>query len=232
MKKAIFLFDYTGIMAQPWLDAGYECWCFDGQHKRGITREGNSVKVGMTFEAYGKLTFAKRIVDMVGPGVVHVFGFPECTDLTNAGTKHLQSKRDFNPLFQLEAIELCDLVRVVGVLARCRWAFENPKGAVSTQYRPYNFRFDPADYGGYLPEDDKHPLSPEIYPPQDAYNKDTCIWSGGGYKQPKLKRIEPLEKENPGWKKCGGKSQKTRNIRSATPRGFAIANFEANKVTA
>lgn len=23
MKKAIFLYDYTGIMAQPWIDAGY-----------------------------------------------------------------------------------------------------------------------------------------------------------------------------------------------------------------
>jgi len=41
MKKAIFLFDYTGIMAKPWLDAGYECWCFDGQHSRGISRNGN-----------------------------------------------------------------------------------------------------------------------------------------------------------------------------------------------
>ena len=23
MKKAVFLYDYTGIMAQPWRDAGY-----------------------------------------------------------------------------------------------------------------------------------------------------------------------------------------------------------------
>jgi hypothetical protein len=228
MKKAIFLFDYTGIMAQPWLDAGYECWCFDGQHNKGVTQTGNLIKVGMFFEANAKLTFAKRIVDLVGPGVVHVFGFPECTDLTCTGAKHFASKREFNPLFQSEAIELCDLVRVVGVLAACRWAFENPKGVVSTQYRRYDFRFDPCDFGGYLPETDLHPLYPEVYPGRDAYNKDTCIWSGGGYKQPKRNRIEPLEKENPGWKKCGGKSQKTKNIRSATARGFAIANFQAN----
>jgi hypothetical protein len=228
MKKAVFLFDYTGIMAQPWLDAGYECWCFDGQHNKGVTRAGDLIKVGMFFEANAKLTFAKRIIDLVGPGIVHVFGFPECTDLTNAGAKHFSSKREFNAMFQAEAIELCDLVRVVGVLSGCSWAFENPKGAVSTQYRPYDFRFDPADFGGYLPEDDVHPLYPEIYPGRDAYNKDTCIWSGGGYKKPKIKRVEPLNKENPGWKKCGGKSLRTKNIRSATPRGFAIANFEAN----
>ena len=50
--KVIFLYDYTGIMAQPWLDAGYECWCFDGQHPSGITREGLHVKVGMWFDPY------------------------------------------------------------------------------------------------------------------------------------------------------------------------------------
>jgi len=31
-----------------------------------------------------------------------------------------------------------------------------------------------------------------------------------------------------GWKNCGGKSIKTKNIRSATPRGFAKAVFIAN----
>ncbi|WP_297310821.1 hypothetical protein [Neptuniibacter sp.] len=229
MKKAIFLFDYTGIMAQPWLDEGYECWCFDGQHSRGITRDGNHVKVGMFFEANSKLLFAQRIASMVGPGVVFVFGFPECTDLTNAGAKHFQKKRDFNPMFHSEAIELCDLVRVVGVLCGSAWAFENPMGALSTQYRSYDFRFNPCDYGGYLPEDDAHPLYPQIYPGRDAYNKDTCIWHGNGFKEPKRKKVDPLYKENPGWKLCGGKSTKTKNIRSATPRGFAQAVFESNR---
>jgi hypothetical protein len=226
--KAIFLFDVTCEMARPWLEAGFECFCFDGQHKNGITREGNLVKVGMYFEAYSKLAFAKRIYEVVGEGVCFVFGFPECTDLTNAGTRHQAEKRKFNPFFQLEAIELCDLVRCVAVLYGCPWGFENPKGAVSTQYRPYDFRFDPCDFGGYLPEDDIHPLYPEVYPPRDAYNKDTCIWCGLGFRMPKAKRIEPAQKENPGWKKCGGKSVRTKNIRSATPRGFAKAVFYAN----
>ena len=122
-----------------------------------------------------------------------------------------------------EAIALCDLVRVVGNLFDCPWAFENPKGRLSTLYRKYDFRFDPCDYAGYLPEDDIHPIYPEIYPSQDRYNKDTCIWLGNGFKKPKFKRLEPFEKQNPGWKKCGGKSLKTKNIRSATPRGFSQA---------
>ena len=35
-KKVVFLYDYTGIMAQPWVKAGYECWCFDGQHESTV----------------------------------------------------------------------------------------------------------------------------------------------------------------------------------------------------
>ena len=227
MKKAIFLYDYTGIMAQPWAEAGYECWCFDGQHE-GITQEGNIIKVGMWFNAYDKLRQAAEIFEMVGPGVEHVFGFPECTDLTVAGARHFAKKRKENHLFQLEAIELADLVRCVAVLYNCPWAWENPVGVISSQYRAYNFKFNPCDYGDYLPLGDKHPIYPDIYPGQDAYNKGTCIWSGGGYKKPKFNPVQSLHKDNPGWKKCGGKSLKTKNIRSATPRGFAIANFIAN----
>jgi hypothetical protein len=26
---AVFLFDVSGVMAEPWLDAGYECWIVD-----------------------------------------------------------------------------------------------------------------------------------------------------------------------------------------------------------
>lgn len=228
MKKAIFLFDYTGIMAAPWLAAGYECWCFDGQHDRGITRDGNHVKVGMYLEPNAKLLNAKKITELVGLGVQFVFGFPECTDLTVAGAKHFETKRQFNELFQLEAQELADLVRCVGVLSGSPWAFENPVSVISSQYRKPDFQFHPCDFGGYLSKDDVHPFYPEVYPGQDAYKKNTCIWMGNGFKQPKVKRVEPLSDDNPGWKHCGGKSTKTKNIRSATPRGFAIAVFQAN----
>ena len=28
----VSLFDYSGVMVEPWLDAGYECYIFDLQH--------------------------------------------------------------------------------------------------------------------------------------------------------------------------------------------------------
>lgn len=224
MKKAIFLYDYTGLMAKPWLDAGYECWCFDGQHKKGIIRDGLHVKVGMWLHP----TSAEAIKLIVGDGVSFVFGFPECTDLTVAGAKHWAKKKELNPLFQHHAMALADLVRQVGELCKSPWAFENPVGALSTMYRKPDFSFHPCDFGGYLPWNDSHPVYPDIYPPRDAYNKNTCIWCGNGFVEPDRKHIDPASKDNPGWKKCGGKSTRTKNIRSATPRGFAMAVFEAN----
>lgn len=228
MKKAVFLYDYTGLMAKPWIDAGFECWCFDGQHETGIVRDGLHVKVGMWFFPDGLKYQAATIKALVGDGVVMVFGFPECTDLTVAGAKHWAKKREANPKFQHEAMALCDLVRMVGEAFGCAWGFENPVGALSTMYRKPDFSFHPCDYAGYLPESDEHPVYPEIYPGRDRYNKNTCIWSGGGFIEPEKRRLEPEHKDNPGWRKCGGKSTRTKNIRSATPRGFARAVFEAN----
>ncbi|OIX95912.1 Dcm methylase [Serratia fonticola] len=228
MKKAIFLFDFTGFMAQPWLEAGYECWCFDGQHEDGITRDGNHVKVGMWFSAADKLGHAKAIAEMVGDGISVVFGFPECTNLTVAGARYFETKRAENPLFQIEAAELADLVRIVGLVTGAAWAFENPVGVLSSMYRKPDFAFNPCDYAGYLPENDSHPLYPDIYPARDRYNKTTHIWCGGGFVRPESRREEPEFKANPGWRLCGGKSTRTKNIRSATPRGFARAVFMAN----
>jgi len=42
---------------------------------------------------------------------------------------------------------------------------------------------------------------------------------------PEKKPVKPVN-NYPGWTKLGGKSLRTKNIRSATPRGFAQAVFE------
>lgn len=228
MKKAIFLYDYTGLMAQPWLDAGYECWLFDGQHEAGMHREGNLVKVGMWFDAGLINEHAKYISSVVGDNVSMVFGFPECTHLAVSGAAHFAKKLADNPRIQIDAAKLAMLVEKVGDECGSSWAAENPVSVLSTLWRKPNFTFHPWEFGGYLPEEDIHPIYPDYIKPRDAYPKKTCIWCGGGFAEPV--RI-PVSVE-PGYsdqhKKLGGKSLKTKNIRSATPRGFAKAVFLAN----
>ncbi|EDM9771429.1 Dcm methylase [Salmonella enterica subsp. enterica serovar Corvallis] len=240
LKKAIFLFDYTGIMAAPWLAGGYECWLFDGQHKPGVHRDPVNprlVRVGMWFEAF-KRGQATEIARMVGAGVVFVASFAECTDLTCTGARWWPEKRAADPEFQEKAADLAMLAHRVA--RRCwwvngflrpsvAWMLENPAiSRLNTMWRRPDHKFHPYEYGGYLPEDDKHPLYPEVYPPRDGYNKLTGIWCGGPFVMPEQRPVEGV-KHNPGWKHCGGKSLRTKNIRSITPRGFAQAVFEANK---
>lgn len=149
--KAIFLYDITGYMAQPWLDAGYECWTFDGQHSPGITREGNLVKVGAWFYPDKVETQAAEIATLVGPEVVFVFGFPECTHLTVAGARHFAAKASANPEFQNEAVNLAKLIPAVAKAAGCEtWALENPVGVMSSLWRKPDFIFNPCDYGGHI----------------------------------------------------------------------------------
>lgn len=207
-------------------------WTFDGQHAPGVTRDGNLVKVGMWFYHDKTTEQAKEICDLVGDGVEVVFGFPECTHLTNAGSRHWAKKRAANPNFQKEAMELCLLVEKVGDMYEVPWAFENPVGVLSSMYRSPDYYFDPKDYGQYLPLDDVHPLYPHIYPPRDQYNKKTCIWMGNGAVEPTKRALPALHKANPGWAKCGGKSTQTKNIRSCTPRGFAEAFYQENNYAA
>lgn len=283
MNKAIFLFDITGLMAKPWADAGYLCYCFDGQHPEGVTKSNhqNILNIGMWFDNDGLYgvndSDINKIKIITGSDVSFVFGFPECTDLTVAGAKHFKSKEKIDPRFQFKAMQLVFLTKNLGESLDCPWAFENPVGVISSMWRKPDFSFNPCDFGGYLPENDKNPLYPEVYPPRDAYWKKTCIWHGNGFVKPEFKQVGgdgqdlvngklqfkneayercrtsfdgfngkridtvtrelkyplyteegfPIKQDNPGWKHCGGKSLRTKNIRSATPRGFAIAVFES-----
>ena len=182
------------------------------------------VKVGMWLHP----TSAEAIKLIVGDGVSFVFGFPECTDMAVSGAAHFAKKLQADPDVQKNAAALAVLVQLVADEYGCAWGAENPVSVLSTLWRKPDFTFHPWEFGGYLPSDDRHPEYPEYIKPRDAYPKKTCIWCGNGFIFPDKKPV-PVD---PGYsdqhKKLGGKSLKTKNIRSATPRGFAIAVFEAN----
>ena len=229
MRIAVFLFDLTGIMAKSWADAGYQCFIIDGQHPGGVRYfDDNILSVGVWLEPCEINNNIGFLSGIIGNQCDFIFGFPECTDLAVSGAAHFKKKAEKNPLFQHEAIAQARLVELLGQKYGCKYAFENPVSVISTKLRKPDFSFHPYEYGGYLPDDDVHPHYPDYIKPRDAYPKKTCIWSGGGFVEPQRKPVECDPGYSDQHKKLGGKSLKTKNIRSATPRGFARAVFECN----
>lgn len=221
---AIFLFDLTGIMAKPWLEAGYTCYIVDIQHPRGAIpdkKDPNLIRVGADIR-HGWLPPAETV-----GRVAFVAAFPECTNVAVSGAAHFMKK---GPRALSLSLDLFATSAEIGEWCGAPYMIENPISTFSTYCGKPDHTFNPFDYGGYLPENDKHPRWPEYIAPRDAYPKKTCLWVGGGFVMPALKPVEPEGGYSRQHNKLGGKSQKTKNIRSATPRGFAQAVFEANGV--
>lgn len=229
-NKAVFLYNLTDHMATPWLNAGYTCYIVDMQHPDGVSidpAKPGLIKVGMKID--DDFDTLKKLVAIVGSGgVAFVAGFPPCDDMAVSGARWFADKLKLNPDCQKIAAGRAKFVETMGKRWQCPWMAENPVSILSTLWRKADFTFDPCDYAMYLAADDVHPEHPDIIPRRDRYRKKTLIWCGNGFVQPQKLPYPPLKEQNPGWQKLGGKSLRTKNIRSATPRGFALAVFEAN----
>ncbi|MEG0209088.1 MULTISPECIES: hypothetical protein [Gammaproteobacteria] len=153
-----------------------------------------------------------------------VFGFPDCTMFAQSGAKH--DREDAEMAY---ALECAKVVKQAGEEFGVPWMIENPVGKMS---RPENLGkpnayFDPYQYGGHMREEEEtyHPKMPAC----DGYTKKTCLWFGNGF-------VMPGANPGPinigffwGWKFLGGKSAKTKQLRSLTPRGFSRAVFKSNR---
>ena len=231
MARVLSLFDLTGEMLRPWADAGHECWQIDTQHDDVLTG-------GRVWKSALDLSDEHLLPCIASWQPDIIFAFPPCTDLAVSGACRFAAKRAADPDFQVKATRLAKQAARLAAAVTCSrraggavpYLVENPVSVLSTTWRKPDHIFNPHDFGGYLPDDDEHPLYPEVIPPRDAYTKRTCIWSGGGLRWPDAKPVDPvfLSSGLTPLQKLGGKSQRTKNIRSATPRGFARAIFEAN----
>ena len=214
----ISLFDLTGEMVKPWHEAGYKCLIVDTQHPTGINERGDGIWTqGMDINEWCPKKEWVNTVKMV-------FAFPPCTHLAVSGAKWFKGK-GLGAL--CDSIKLFERSAFWGDWFGSSYLIENPISTISTYWRKPDVIFNPYEYGGYLPENDVNPVS-ELIEPRDAYPKKTCLWFGNGFVMPEKKIV----KVKPGYsnqhKKLGGKSLRTKNIRSATPRGFARAVFLEN----
>lgn len=225
------LYDFTGETMQPWAAMGFECHCFDIQHPP----EGRVETVAGGGEIhYEQLDLWTRANVMALAGrfkgrVAFMASFPVCTDMAVSGAPHFATKKAANPDFQVDASNHAKWCGDLGDALGCAWFVENPVSVLSSFWRKPDHAFNPFEFGGYIPADQaEHPKWPDYIAPRDAYPKKTCLWTGGGFILPE-KRPVTVE---PGYarqhKMLGGKSMKTKNIRSATPRGFARAVAIAN----
>lgn len=215
MKPIIIsLCDLTGSFTAPFIARGWEALHVDPQREHN----GTILEMMPTIRA------------AIETGRVRlVAGWPPCTDVAVSGARHFEAKREADPHFQAKAALIAEQCRMVGEMAGCPWFFENPVSVFASIFGKPCHTFNPNEYGGYLPKDDQHPLYPDYFPPRDAYTKKTCLWTGGGFQMPERKPVPVVQPEDGSliWGKLGGKSLKTKNIRSASPRGFAIAVCES-----
>ena len=134
MKIMISCFDYSTVMAKPWADAGYLCYCVDMQHQPGERREGNIIKVGAD------------IMNWIPPkgDIVFAAFFPPCTDLAVSGARWFRDKGLGSLIGALQLFKRSvDLAEIIG----CPYLIENPVSTVSTYWRKPDHTFDPCDYG-------------------------------------------------------------------------------------
>jgi hypothetical protein len=207
MRAALFLFDRTGNMAQPWAGAGYQCWCVDVQHSIRRPRvEGNINFV------WGD---ARSWTPPAGVRFNFVAAFPPCTDVAGSGARDFETKRG---ALLRDALELFETARLACAYSGAPYMIENPVGVLSSipHIGKPDFYFDPWQFAGYADD-----------PAADAYTKRTCLWTGNGFVMPTQKPVEPIHGSKM-WRMAP--SDERANERSATPMGFARAVFQSNAI--
>ncbi len=204
--KDVFLslFDKTGNMAKPWVDAGYKAVLVDMQHPPGVTEEGPVTKVGADIRN-GWIP-PRDLIDRIA----FVAAFPPCDHLAVSGARWFKGKGLRKLALSVDlfatAAELCEWLGVPYII-------ENPVSTISTYWRKADAVF--------------HPHHFTLLEPDDNYTKATCLWTGGGFVMPQSCQDFTLGAPDDRIHKCAPGPER-HNIRSATPMGFARAVFNVN----
>ena len=203
-RTILSLFDYSGAWSRPYSEAGANVVKID-------------IKLGMDVMNLSETWLVENVLDVYGP-VGGILAAPPCTDFAVSGAQYWPAKdKSGQTRKSLELVR--QVLRLVEYLRPDWWAIENPVGRLNTllpdlkQYGPWYF--NPCDFG-------------------DPYTKRTGLW--GNYVPPLPlfiggdRSVKPVRVCSQGsWlQKLGGKSERTKELRSMTPMGFACAFAVAN----
>jgi hypothetical protein len=205
----ISLFDRSGIMAEPWNEAGYECWIVDVAHPPAFSTAGVSIDERGMYRVHHDLS-----TPWLFPGnksdVAIVFAFPPCDHLAVSGARWFRGKglRSLAKSVELfaSASEFCEWVGAP-------YLIENPVSTISTHWRKPDYTFHPFQYTGYYETDN--------------YTKKPCLWTGTNFIMPEPLLLWGLDRPDNRIHAMPPSSDRAAT-RAMTPRGFARAVFESN----
>lgn len=235
-RRLLSLFDYTGQWATPFAENGWDVICWD-------------IKLD-EFMDINLLTDVETVLDLFD-SVDGIIAAPPCTWFTNASAQYwpkydLEGKTEQAVEFVRQVQRLVDLFKPTdpdyddGFF----WALENPVGRIGNVTgigKPLVY-FDPWEYAGYLKHTKKDIAELDrirekngigvtneeaaFVVAHNAYTKKTGLW--GEFLVPTKKPIQSIKtcKQGSFTQRLGGKSAKTKELRSVTPMGFAYAFYE------
>tara|TARA_B100000287_G_scaffold148132_1_gene139848 strand:+ start:2075 stop:2749 length:675 start_codon:yes stop_codon:yes gene_type:complete len=210
-KVVVSLFDKSGVMVQPWLEAGYECWIVDIEHPSDTTQDNLGVwRLGWDLHTHPPV---KLMVEWERKGVAFISAFPPCTHLSVSGARWFKGKG----LRKLaESVDLFATAAEFCETYDAPYMIENPVSTISTYWRKPDYTFHPHEYSWWCPD--------------DWYTKKTCLWTGNGFVMPPTRSItsdtEPDNRIHSMF--FTAKAEDRGELRSVTPLGFARAVYETN----
>jgi hypothetical protein len=173
---------------------------------------------GSWSKPYKDAGYDVRVVTLPGQDVLtyeppsNVYGIlaaPPCTHFSVSGAQYWKEKdADGRTFDDISILTAC--LMIIAKTTPIFWVIENPVGRMRRLLGSPQLIFNPCDFG-------------------DPYTKKTLLW--GKFNLPQKNMVEPIRTSSQGsWlQNLGGKSAKTKELRSRTPEGFAKAFMEANK---
>lgn len=236
------LCDISGEWSRPYVGLGYRVIRVDPKHGswqdlyngRGMTAEacGTGELVPMEDGGFG-LSWSVQVLanillskpDYFGQPVVGILMAPPCTDFSSSGARHWPAKdADGRTKVSISIVTSCLFIK--DALKPRFWVAENPAGRMAKLVPAVGKRrmtFHPCHYAG-LADD----------PEGEAYTKLTCLYGDFNVnlpradREPKMVTLKNGKRGSWMWAKLGGKSEKTKALRSKTPQGFSRAFARAN----
>ena len=242
-RTVVSLFDADGSALAPWAARGYRCIAVSHEPDPRKWKDSGVQPTGKVRRVTYALNTVREVegeghpwLDFGHTDIAFACASPPSRDLSLAGARHWKAKRKKDPRFQESAVALVKEVRDVFEAWGCPYYIANPASSqLRKLWREPNYTYQPYDFGGWLDPTDKHPLYPDFIPAQDAYSQQQGLWTGGGFRMPAGKPVEPEWKYFTSARKGAGGTRRrrmspvlysnwsARGARASTPRGFACA---------